>query len=592
MASITSDPAGALRTVRNVWLATVRVVIASILSCVATSVSAGSIFITGHDPDFHAQSDSSENPAGARNITAAAISFVMDPAANPFVAGGVTKFLFVESKIDPPSGHRRGVDGIIVSGFALDTDFEHHDASTVGAQLDLLGTKYAAIVVASDFGGLLTQAELDVLNARASTIIAFLNSGGGLYAMAESNDGAGLTPNGNRFGFLPFVVTSIDFTALESGIQLSAFGASLGLTDGDVNGNFFHHVFTDSFGLEVVDRDAEQKIVSLAGRRLIEATGLDHFLCYATKPTRGSRCSADAPRNAGAACNDEADCGGIPEGDESQEATDFCRPNEFLRGVRLRLERAAGDRVVEVTRPVALCNPADKNGEGLESGLYHLEAYRIREEKVCSDSGAACRRDSECGTGATCQPARLPGARGVVVENQFGRLSVDTSRTERLLLGSVIGIGGLPAELDPSQRTAFQCQTIMRVTPRTSPFPRGLRVSVLDDFNQPAVYDVVRPLQLCAPVKTPGGAGPGSEELTCYQVRRATRVCSAGAGTNAGGVCEDETDCGGTRGRTRFCGRQDDHEVVSGIQVVSELGGELVDTVTEDQLCVPSTVLP
>jgi hypothetical protein len=48
--------------------------------------------------------------------------------------------------------------------------------------------------VASDFGGILTQAELNILNADSSNIINFPNSGGGLYAMAEHNSGAGLTP--------------------------------------------------------------------------------------------------------------------------------------------------------------------------------------------------------------------------------------------------------------------------------------------------------------------------------------------------------------------------------------------------------------
>ena len=58
------------------------------------------------------------------------------------------------------------------------------------------------MVVASDFGGLLTQAELNILNARSGDIINFLNQGGGLYAMGQSNDGAGLTPDGGHFGFL------------------------------------------------------------------------------------------------------------------------------------------------------------------------------------------------------------------------------------------------------------------------------------------------------------------------------------------------------------------------------------------------------
>ena len=215
---------------------------------------AGSIFLTGHDPDFHAFVGG--NQVGSSNINNIAVDFVTDPAVNPFTAGGVTKFLFVESKITPPSGHVNGVNGITASGFVLDTDFEHHDATTLDAELDLLGTKYAAIVVASDFGGVLTQAELDILNARAVDIVAFLNAGGGLYAMAESNNGAGLTPLGGHLGFL--------------GNVLKPFGTSLGLAAADINGNASHSIFADTaFGLEVVDVDPSQNILTLAGRGIV-----------------------------------------------------------------------------------------------------------------------------------------------------------------------------------------------------------------------------------------------------------------------------------------------------------------------------------
>jgi hypothetical protein len=52
-----------------------------------------SIFLTGHDPDFHALVGG--NAVGAKNINNAAINFVMDPVYNSYVAGGVTKFLYV-----------------------------------------------------------------------------------------------------------------------------------------------------------------------------------------------------------------------------------------------------------------------------------------------------------------------------------------------------------------------------------------------------------------------------------------------------------------------------------------------------------------
>jgi hypothetical protein len=235
---------------------------------------AGSVFLTGHDPDFHAIVHPGENPTGAQNINKAAISFVTDPAENPFTAAGVTKFLFVESNIPTPGGHEIGANGMVSSGFVAGTDFEKHDATTLAAELANLGTKYNAVVVASDFGGILTQAELTILNSHSAQIIDFLNAGGGVYAAAESNGGAGLTPGGGHFGFLPFVVSSTAFNQTETGITLTAFGQSLGLTNADVNGNFSHNIFTATGGLTPVDRDAANNILSLAGRGQFDTGGV------------------------------------------------------------------------------------------------------------------------------------------------------------------------------------------------------------------------------------------------------------------------------------------------------------------------------
>lgn len=240
----------------------------TVLASVATATPslAASIFLTGHDPDFHAYIGG--NPTGARKINQVGISYVMDPTFNTFVSGGINKFLFVESKISPPSGHTQGVNGIIASGYNLGSDFEYHDATTLNTELNLLGTKYSAIVVASDFGGILTQAELDILNSRKTDIVNFLQNGGGIYAMAESNLGARLTPSGGQFGFLPFITTSTALGQNEIGNIVTPFGNSIGLTNSDINGNASHNIFTGTFGLNIVDTDPQGHILSLAGRNL------------------------------------------------------------------------------------------------------------------------------------------------------------------------------------------------------------------------------------------------------------------------------------------------------------------------------------
>lgn len=236
--------------------------LAMVLLAAVAPAWAGSIFLTGHDPDFHAFVGG--NAAGSRHINQVAIGFVTDPLFNPFA--GLGKFLFVESSISPPGGHVVGKNGIIASGYTEGTDFDHADAATLNAALDQLGTTYDALVIASDFGGILTQAELDILNARKSDIISFLNAGGGLYAMAEGNSGAGLTPGGGWFGYLPFVTTSLPVNESESGNMLTPFGAGLGLLTTYINGNFSHTVFTGIGPLDVVDFDPAGEILSAAGR--------------------------------------------------------------------------------------------------------------------------------------------------------------------------------------------------------------------------------------------------------------------------------------------------------------------------------------
>jgi hypothetical protein len=246
--------------------------LAGALLALPVSGQAGSIFLTGHDPDFHATLGG--NTTGARRINQTGIGYVMDAGFNPFVSGGVNKFLFVESTIPVPSGHTVGMNGIVASGYVQNVDFERHTALDLNTELNLLGTKYSAIVVASDFGGILTQAELDILNGRSGDIINFLNSGGGLYAMAESDLGAGLTPGGGQFGYLPFIVSNQAFNQSEEGFDVTAFGASLGLTTSDVNGNASHNYFSGTGGMSEVDHDAQGRIISLATRSKVTTGGV------------------------------------------------------------------------------------------------------------------------------------------------------------------------------------------------------------------------------------------------------------------------------------------------------------------------------
>lgn len=115
---------------------------------------------------------------------------------------------------------------------------------------------------------------MDILDSRSADIITFLNAGGGLYAMAEGNSGAGLTPGGGWFGYLPFIVSSTAFNQSEIGNTVTAFGSTLGLVNSDVNGNASHNIFTSAGGMNVVDVDSQGNFLSLATRSQINSGGV------------------------------------------------------------------------------------------------------------------------------------------------------------------------------------------------------------------------------------------------------------------------------------------------------------------------------
>ncbi|HYL65710.1 MAG TPA: hypothetical protein VEU72_01000 [Nitrosopumilaceae archaeon] len=223
----------------------------------ALATTPGGIYLTGHDPDFHAYFGAS-NPAGAQHIIQDAIKYVTFNKVNP-------KILLVMDVSDPGGGFSDPRFGMVASGF-VSFDVADYGSGAPGIK-DLhtvVFSNYDVVVVASDFGGWLRQSELDVLNSRSADIINFLNAGGGVVAFAESGQG-GLTTH-NQFKFLPFVVSTLPVNAFESGNTVTPLGTSIGLTNGDINGNFFHNVFTSGGGMGIVDLDPNNEILSLAER--------------------------------------------------------------------------------------------------------------------------------------------------------------------------------------------------------------------------------------------------------------------------------------------------------------------------------------
>jgi len=220
-----------------------------------TPSHAGPIFISGHDPDFHAADD-----PNAGNLLSAGVNYVVDNSTNTG-----DKFLWVESDaglaggIAIAPGHRRGEYGLNSIGLIRGTDYDWVSGTDL-ASVDL--SLYSAIAVASDFGGMLTQTELDALNARTDDIADFVNDGGGLLALSEGHNDGHTTSSG-WFDYLPVDVSSGVLSG--STFQVTAYGATeFGLTDADVS-TYSHSYFEEDYGLNVVSMNSSGQIMTLAG---------------------------------------------------------------------------------------------------------------------------------------------------------------------------------------------------------------------------------------------------------------------------------------------------------------------------------------
>jgi hypothetical protein len=230
---------------------------AATLLTLGASTHAGNVFVSGHDPDFHAALG--PNPTGAQHLIQQSLSFARNGSTLPFL------FIQTDTSNTALGDHTDSETGLTASGFTAGVDYVKVSATTF-ASTPLLTTSFSAIFVPSDHGGTLTGNDLKALNGRSSDILSFINAGGGLVAFAEDgfHQPASPGPEPALFGFLPFLVTASPQSEAENGNTLTPFGLSLGLANSDVNGNFSHNVFTATGGMTVVDVDAGQEILSLA----------------------------------------------------------------------------------------------------------------------------------------------------------------------------------------------------------------------------------------------------------------------------------------------------------------------------------------
>jgi hypothetical protein len=251
--------------------------LAAVLIADVALAAPGGVFITGHDPDFHARVGA--NTMGAQHIIQRAVSYVTSGKLHPSI--------LLVTDLRSPGGDDESDPRLGLTDAGLTFDVADYGS---GAVLDLHTVDFAdydAVVIASDEGGWLRQDELDVLIQRSADITSYIDNGGGLVAFNESGNrpaGPGVyegTTSG-RFGFLSFVVSAAGAPQSEMDFRITPAGTALGITLGDVNGNYSHSYFTSTAGMDIIDTDSSGRVVSLASRSRALPL-VPWFLCYGTQ---------------------------------------------------------------------------------------------------------------------------------------------------------------------------------------------------------------------------------------------------------------------------------------------------------------------
>jgi hypothetical protein len=190
----------------------------------------------------------------------------------------------------------------------------------------------------------------------------------------------------------------------------------------------------------------------------------------------------------------------------------------------------------QVVKGRHVCTPADKNGSGTLDPTTHLRSYQI---KAVPGSPRHERRTM------------------VLVTNQIGSLTVDTVKADLLLVPVNKDLNVTPPAPDPLNHDVdhYKCYRV-KVSPGTPRLEKGLAVSVDDQFTStPKSFELKKPRHLCTPVDKNGeGIQNPSAHLFCYKVK--------------GGVPK--------------------HVRRLGVHLNGQLGAEVIDTVKEDEVCIPS----
>ncbi len=234
------------------------------------------------------------------------------------------------------------------------------------------------------------------------------------------------------------------------------------------------------------------------------ACSLAHFMCYSIKASPGTKLAL-GPKN-------------------------------------LSLLDALEDKLFDVKKPATLCNPAAKTVNGdfspVDDNHTHLEARPITQSKG---------------------QAKFVKRTGVAIDNQFGTVTLDLIKADRLMVPTAKSHVAPPAEPDPGKHQVdhFKCYGA-KVTAGMPKFQTITGVRVVDQFDQPKDVDLKKITRLCLPVDKNGEGIPiPSQRLLCYQ------------------AVPPKTE--------------PKHVKVLGVFINNQFDEAEVDTIKETELCVPSS---
>jgi hypothetical protein len=266
----------------------------------------------------------------------------------------------------------------------------------------------------------------------------------------------------------------------------------------------------------------------------------------------GAACPPNLFLPDGTACDDGIACSGpdtCTNGVCSGPANvDFCADDFLcykakttqatpLPAVNLVDDFESGD--FDIRKGRHICTPADKNGQGIIDPATHLRSYQI---KAVPGSPRHVRRTL------------------IEVMNQLGTLTVDTLKPDLLLVPTNKDLSVTPPAPDPMSNNVnhYKCYKI-RVSPGTPRFPKTT-VTVADQFTSPAkTFTLVKARHYCLAVDKNGeGIENDNVKLLCYKAK-------PGAPKHVRRI---------------------------GVHLNNQFGPEIVDTVKEDELCIPSTTPP